>query len=298
MTARADMPTARSGLASATVNGIVYAIGGADTSASSTNPHLSTVEAYNPASNSWSSKAALPTARSGLAATAVNGIIYVIGGDNAIAPSPSANVFKPVTTVEAYDPVANSWTTKAPMPTARERFAVAAVGGVIYVFGGLVPDASFVKKTTSVEAYDVATNTWSAKAPLRTARDSLASAAIGGVVYVMGGRVDAAPFDVGVVEAYDPVANAWTTKASMTAITGGLVGVALGGSIYALPWNTGYTTVEAYDPVANSWSAKAALRVGFSSRDWFTATAAGNAIYTLGGFDSFGTLTTVEAVTP
>jgi len=122
--------------------------------------------------------------------------------------------------------------------------------------------------------------------------------ATGGVVYVMGGRVDAAPFDLAVVEAYDPVANAWTTKASMTAITGGLVGVALGGSIYALPWNTGYTTVEAYDPVANSWSAKAALRVGFSSRDWFTATAAGNAIYTLGGFDSFGTLTTVEAVTP
>src|SRR6185295_5078014 len=76
VTAKADMPTARFGLASATVNGIVYAIGGADFAISSTNPHLSTVEAYDPATNHWSTKAALPTARSGLAATAVNGIIY------------------------------------------------------------------------------------------------------------------------------------------------------------------------------------------------------------------------------
>jgi hypothetical protein len=40
------------GLASASVNGVVYEIGGADTAASSTNPHLSTVEAYAPATNS------------------------------------------------------------------------------------------------------------------------------------------------------------------------------------------------------------------------------------------------------
>ena len=292
------MPTARSGLASATVNGIVYAIGGADTAASSTNPHLSTVEAYAPATNTWSTKAALPTARSGLAATAVNGIIYAIGGDNAIAASASANVFNPLTTVEAYDPIGNTWTTKAPMPTARERFAIAAVNGVIYVFGGLVPDASFVKSTTSVEAYDIGTNSWSAKAPLTTARESLSSAAVGGIVYVMGGRADAVPSDLALVEAYDPVANAWTTKAPMTVIRGGSSSVSLGGSIYAVAWNYGYTTVEAYDSTANSWTAKPALRVGFSPRDWFSATAAGNAIYALGGADSFGPLATVEAITP
>lgn len=292
------MPTARSGLASATVNGIVYAIGGADPAVSSTNPHLSTVEAYDPATNRWSAKAALPTARSGLAATAVNGIIYVIGGDNAIAPSPSANVFKPLTTVEAYDPAGNTWTTKAPMATARERFALAAVDGVIYVFGGMVPDGTFVKRTASVEAYDTAANTWSAKVPLTTARDSLASAVVGGVVYVMGGRVDASPFDVAVVEAYDPVANAWTSKAPMTAIAGGLSSVTLGGAIYAVVWNYGFTTVEAYNPTANTWTARPALRVDFSSRDWFSATAAGNAMYVLGGFDSFGSLATVEAITP
>jgi hypothetical protein len=77
-----------------------------------------------------------------------------------------------------------------------------------------------------------------------------------------------------------------------------LSSVALGGSIYAVVWNYGYTTVEAYDPTANAWTAKAALRVGFSPRDWFSATAAGNAIYVLGGYDSFGPLATVEAITP
>jgi hypothetical protein len=44
-----------------------------------------TVEVYNPASNSWSPAANMPTARWGLAAVVVNGLIYAMGGS-----SPSA----------------------------------------------------------------------------------------------------------------------------------------------------------------------------------------------------------------
>jgi len=47
---RAPMPTARRGLVAATVNGIVYAIGGQAVSSSA----FQTVEAYDPASDSWS----------------------------------------------------------------------------------------------------------------------------------------------------------------------------------------------------------------------------------------------------
>ena len=57
----------------------------------------------------------------------INGIIYVAGGNNGTAA---------VTTLEAYDPATNTWSTRAPMPTAR----VAAVGvvsaGRLYVIGG------------------------------------------------------------------------------------------------------------------------------------------------------------------
>jgi len=65
-----SMPTPRYGLAAAAVNGKIYAIGG-----SSSGGPRSTVEVYDPGSNSWSTAASMPTARAGLAAAAVNGKI-------------------------------------------------------------------------------------------------------------------------------------------------------------------------------------------------------------------------------
>jgi len=55
-----------------------YAIGGLDANTNA----LNTVEAYDPSSNSWSTAASMPTARSQLAATDANGVIYAIGGAN------------------------------------------------------------------------------------------------------------------------------------------------------------------------------------------------------------------------
>jgi hypothetical protein len=55
---------------------------------------------------SWVGKANMTTARFGLAVGVVNGKIYAIGGS-------SGNR----TEVEEYDPVTNTWATKASMPT-------------------------------------------------------------------------------------------------------------------------------------------------------------------------------------
>ena len=68
---------------------LVYAIGGW--------PNLSTVEAYNPATNSWVSKPSMPTGRGYLGSAIVNGVVYAIGGVN------SANGTE-FGTVEAYTP--------------------------------------------------------------------------------------------------------------------------------------------------------------------------------------------------
>jgi len=64
-------------------------------------------------SGTWTSKASMPTSRLGLAAAEVNGTLYAIGGSTR-----DENVFS---TVEAYDPFSNNWTTKAPMSTERSR---------------------------------------------------------------------------------------------------------------------------------------------------------------------------------
>ena len=76
----------------------------------------------------------------------VNNILYVFGGQSG---SGVLNV------VEAYDPVANTWSTKAPMPTARDSVNAVAVKGIIYLVGGYNGNS----RTATVEAYDPATNT-------------------------------------------------------------------------------------------------------------------------------------------
>ena len=66
----ASMPTARSGLAAAVVNGKIYAMGGRS---GPSIPSIDTVEVYDPGTNTWSNAAPMPTARNLHRAVAVNG---------------------------------------------------------------------------------------------------------------------------------------------------------------------------------------------------------------------------------
>src|SRR5439155_13092821 len=104
------------------------------------------VEGYNPATNSWSTKASMPTPRQNpAAALGVDGLIYVFGGNNS----------KIVATVEAYNPASNSWATKANIPTNRTELAAATgADGLIYVMGGFrYLDVFHSVVLATVEAY-------------------------------------------------------------------------------------------------------------------------------------------------
>jgi N-acetylneuraminic acid mutarotase len=70
------MPTARLALAAASLNGDVYAIGGLN----SNYEVLSTVETYNPSTNTWSEGPYMSTGRAYLVADSMNGAIYALGG--------------------------------------------------------------------------------------------------------------------------------------------------------------------------------------------------------------------------
>ncbi len=80
------------------------------------------------AGNVWFTMAPMPTARGELAAVAVNGKIYAIGG---ISSSGSE-----LSTVEVYDAATNTWSNAPSMQVAREFVTTVDVNGLIYAIGG------------------------------------------------------------------------------------------------------------------------------------------------------------------
>ncbi len=75
----------------------------------------------------------------------VNGKIYVIGGGVW-----GAGWGPGLSTVEVYDPLTNTWSRSADMPTARLRFSAGVVNGIVYAIGGITERTLF----STVEAYD------------------------------------------------------------------------------------------------------------------------------------------------
>jgi N-acetylneuraminic acid mutarotase len=248
-TTRAPMPTSRFLLATSVVNGRIYAIGGGP---AAFKPGLSVVEEYDPVTDTWTTKARMPTARWGLSSSVVDGKIYAIGGTGA---SSFWSGFR--RTVEEYDPLTDTWSKKADMPTARILFSTNVVDGKIYAIGGVLGTKACL---STVEAYDPATDTWTTKTPMPTARYAHASAVVDGKIYVIGGGPvgganHAGPAGLSVVEAYDPATDTWTRKADIPLPRGLLSASAVGGKIYAIggktttknPHPPGVKTVYEYD---------------------------------------------------
>jgi N-acetylneuraminic acid mutarotase len=243
------MPTARYYL-SAVVgpDGRIYAIGGFGA-----NGLLSTVEAYDPRTNSWTSLASLPLplALSG-AVLGPDGQIYVIGG--------LANGLPGTNTVESYNTATNTWSTQAPMPTPRYGLA-AVVGsdGLIYAIGGF----SFRVLggvLSTVEVYDPLSNSWTVKGPMPSPRANFA-ATVGpnGLIYVIGGESSGSSYQRS-MEVYDPAMSSWSVNAAPLPAANAALSAVLGpdGRIYVIggstPNGTCVQTVEIYDITTNSWT--------------------------------------------
>ena len=279
-TVKAPIPTPRGGLAVEVVNGILYAVGGAITHPGvggypEYTEFLSTVEAYNPATNSWSSRAPLPTPRYGVAVGVVDGILYAVGGMSNETGRTGWNQWPlPLDAMDAYDPVRDAWTAKAPMPIRRYGHGVGVAKGMLYAVGGETGI-----ETGLMEAYDPITNRWTVKAPMPSPRKSLSLGVVNDILYAVGGICCGCCELEGkilrTVEAYDPTTNTWTPKAPLPAPRAGFaVGVA-NQVLYAVGGFKGggaegsgiaISVVETYDPTRNVWTTKTSLPV-----DWFPA---------------------------
>ena len=96
------------------------------------------------------------------------------------------------------------------MRTPRKYHGMAVLGGKIYAAGGF--DGN--KRTASVEAYDPATNSWDAVAPMRTGRLGVTLTAMQGKLLAVGGKEDRGDI-LATVEAYNVNTDSWEEVEAM-----------------------------------------------------------------------------------
>ncbi|MEK7474831.1 MAG: kelch repeat-containing protein [Candidatus Coatesbacteria bacterium] len=142
-TSKALMPTPRFLHSAVAVGGRIYCIGGITAligGVSNTNvkiEYVGAVEVYDPATNTWTAMAPMPTPRGGAgAASPGNGMIYVAGGIAKGTSTPAC---------ERFNPQANRWDARAPfnlpgLPAGPGRVGLVVAappsGTVLYAVGG------------------------------------------------------------------------------------------------------------------------------------------------------------------
>ena len=158
---------------------------------------VATFSSYDPVADEWEQLPDLPVPLDHLAAGAVGGVFYTLGGRNGAIVSGTAATF-------AYDPATREWTPRADMPTARGGVSGAVLGDRIYVLGGEGNRQSTTGVYPDVEAYDPATDSWEVLEPMALPRHGVGVAAEGGRIYVPGGAVSQGFGASATVDAWTP----------------------------------------------------------------------------------------------
>ncbi len=125
-------------------NGLIYAIGG-HLDYRYDNAELSTVEAYNSATDTWITKAPMSVPRSTLSVIVnSDGKIYAMGGNVSPNPGTYPNAIQ-TDVVEEYDPFLDTWTRVNPIPVAvMESGAALGSDGALHIFGGWTAESGAV----------------------------------------------------------------------------------------------------------------------------------------------------------
>jgi N-acetylneuraminic acid mutarotase len=178
---KASMPVGTLEAVANVLDGKIYVISGRTADEAYTTTNIT--EIYDPINDSWSYGEAIPYPVVGYASAVVDNRIYVIGGQDEYLSSMNV-VFNQV-----YNPETNSWSQGASIPEPTWQATAGATTGVaapkrIYIFGGA---AGFGEGSNQNYAYDSASDSWVAAAPLPIALSSPAVAVLNDVFYVIGG---------------------------------------------------------------------------------------------------------------
>lgn len=145
------------------------------------------------------------------------------------------------------------WAQRADLLVPNSEFAVAESDGRVYVLGGY--PASRVTATT-VQVYDIASDSWSLGPDLPAPNNHGMAAAVGGKIYLIGGQTSSAGGDSYVATVYelDPEVGEWVEKSPMPTRRSAGVALVLDGRIYVAagrpPRGNDFAV---YDPASDIW---------------------------------------------
>jgi hypothetical protein len=240
-TTRTPMPTPRSRFASVVIDDKMYVMGGIGRIASSGRGETAAVEQYDPSTDTWTTKAAMPAAQWDFGAVVIAGRIVAAGGE------------VPGTGTMTYDPGTDTWIVLPPPSINTAAFAAGVMGDRMYAAGGIGQGI-----TPRLERYNPGMNSWVGRSPMRAARAYSTSDVVEGKMYVIGGisgetRQTAVVRNT--VESYDPVTDTWATKAPMPTARSHAASAVIDGKIYVVGGFEAYLSrvgnrVEVYDPSA------------------------------------------------
>ena len=263
---RTPMPTPRAFAPAVVHHGQIYVVGGCSSDVNQQFYNaVGSLEAYNPALDTWSVLPSMPTARVGPAAAVVGNKIYVIGGFT--RSTWSAN-----SVMEVYDINSGQWSTGPSKPTPCSWARATVWHGKIYVFGGVGQGYLNV-----CEKYDPATNAWSSCASFSGERYLEAVVTVDDRIYLIGGdRWDPRQiYDD--VQVYDPFTDSWTVRSPMPTAVSNLDAVVVNNKIWVFD---GGGLCRVYDIVADRWEEKISTQNPTSA---FSVASVNGKIYRFGG---------------
>jgi DNA-binding CsgD family transcriptional regulator/N-acetylneuraminic acid mutarotase len=238
------LPLARSSMAAQAYESSIYIIGG-ETPGGVTGSTLR----LKVGQNQWQKLLDKPTPVADAQAALVGERIYVPGGRLANG--------NPTQVLEVYDLRLARWQSLAPLPAALSAYALAAVDGRLYLFGGW--DGQQIVDT--VYAYDPESNAWQLGTAMSSRRAFAAAVALEGRILLIGGTDGAHPLDT--VQVYFPQrdqagANPWEEHTPLPQPRSAVGAASIAGLVYVFG---GESTTSAeggllplqYQPLSDQW---------------------------------------------
>ncbi|XP_034637987.1 kelch-like protein 4 isoform X1 [Trachemys scripta elegans] len=164
--------------------------------------------------------------------------------------------------------------------------------GALYAVGGM--DAT--KGTTTIEKYDLRTNSWIQIGTMNGRRLQFGVAVIDNKLYIVGGRDGLKTSNT--VECFNPATKVWTIMPPMSTHRHGLGVAMLEGPMYAVGGHDGWSylnTVERWDPQARQWNYVASMS---TPRSTVGVAALNSKLYAVGGRDGSSCLKSMECFDP